>query len=622
MRQIRFTVAAISAASLLVACGGGDSTYVTGSITGLAAVGAALGNATVTARCLGGSQITGTTDAGGVFTLPLLNTNTTPCMVQVSSGATTLYSFANASGRINITPLTDLIVTRALGSDPAAAFASFDATKTATIRTNLDAAKAYVKTLVLGQTGLAQAGDPLTGVFAIGDASDTVLDTLGQVLKDGGKTFADFRNTALPTGAATATANRGKLIGTPAVVTTLTAAQINTATTSSGLIGISGSARCDVKVVALNYNTVGVVGEAANATGVMLVPGGSGCPVNGAIVAYAKGTDVQKPRSLANPADGETFLLAAMYAAQGFNVVATDYLGFSGSTYKYHPYLHSDSEASSVIDSIRAARDAAPGVGSTVTSTGKVMLTGYSQGGHSSMAAHLALERDNANEIKVAAGAHLAGPYNLSGSTKAGVPIAGYQFFITYLVTAWQKVYGNVYDNVATAFKPAYATGIESLLPSPTLNYTTLITSGKLPGANGETPAQARDALFQSAFLTDSQTNNNNALFLAAKKNDLLGWTPKAPTQLCGGAGDPTVPPALHRDVAQADFTARGVTTVTSVDVDANIKAVYGIGGAAPTDPTSAAFANYYGKYHGSYEPPFCHAYARGFFATALTNPG
>ena len=75
----------------------------------------------------------------------------------------------------------------------------------------------------------------------------------------------------------------------------------------------------------------------------------------------------------------ETFLLAAMYAAQGYAVVATDYLGFAKSSYSYHPYLHADSEASSVIDSIRAARQAMPMVGGSLS--GKVMLTGYSQGG-------------------------------------------------------------------------------------------------------------------------------------------------------------------------------------------------------------------------------------------------
>lgn len=407
---------------------------------------------------------------------------------------------------------------------------------------------------------------------------------------------------------------RGSLVDAPATVTTLTAAQIDAATASSGLQAISGKAKCDVKVVSLNYNTIGVKAEAANASGVMLVPTGTACTAAAPLLAYARGTEVSKIRTLANPADGETFLLAAVYAAQGYAVVATDYLGFAKSTYSFHPYLHADSEASSVIDSIRAARNAAGTVGASLS--GKVVLSGYSQGGHSSMAAHRAIERDNAAEINVVGGAHLAGPYNLSGSLKVTTAVGGVQFFVPFLVTAWQKVYGNVYSDVKAVFKAPYSDYIESLLPSPTLTYTTLVTTGKLPGASGETPNQARDAMFQSAFIADTQTNNNNAVYLAAKKNDLTGWNPKAKTLLCGGLGDPTVPPAVHQQVAAADFAARGFTNVSSVDVDAYIQATYGVGGKAPTDPTSMAFGTYYGNYHGGYEPPFCAAQAKAFFDT------
>lgn len=219
------------------------------------------------------------------------------------------------------------------------------------------------------------------------------------------------------------------------------------------------------------------------------------------------------------------------------------------------------------------------------------------------------------------AGAHLAGPYNLSGSFKLTNAIAGYQFFVPYLVTSWEKVYGDIYTDVNAVFKAPYAATIENLLPSATLNYTTLITSGALPGANGETPNQARDELFQSAFLADVQTNPQDPLYLDAKKNDLLGWSPKAKVLLCGGAGDPTVPPAVHQNVMKADFDSRGLTNVSSVDVDPMVQATYGVLATpnatvktAPTDSTSAAFATYYANYHGSYEPPFCHAQAKAFF--------
>lgn len=610
----RFRMAAISAAALLAACGGGNNfsvPTVAPNISGLAATGAALGNATITAKCTTGTPVTGKTLADGTFSLDLTGGQIAPCLVQVSSGSVTIYGYAGAAGRINVTPLTDLVLNRALGSDPTAAFAAFDATKADTIKKGLDAAKKYVGDEIKALVGSAPTGDLLTGVFKVGDADDKILDALGTELTKGNKTLDDLRGTALAGTPIKAALSRGTLLASDVdnakVLITVPKAAID----AGPLVGLTGAALCDVKVVALNYNTIGFKGEATNASGVMLLPTGTGCATPKGLVAYAKGTDVQKPHTLANPADAQTGLLMAVYAAQGYAVVATDYLGYAKSTYSFHPYLHADSEATSVIDSIRAARNAAALPAINATLPNKILLTGYSQGGHSSMATHRAIERDHAKEMTVVAGAHLAGPYNLSGSVKVTTAIAGVQYFVPFLVTAWQTVYGNIYAKVSDVFKAPYDSYIETLLPSPTLDFTTLVTTGKLPGAMGETPTQARDAVFQAAFLTDTQTNNDNALFKAAKKNDLLGWTPKSPVLLCGGSGDPTVPVLVHMTPMKADFDARGVKNVTVVDVDSTISFLYG-----PPTPTNAA--TYYGNYHGTYEPPLCAAQAKGAFDAAL----
>ena len=207
-------------------------------------------------------------------------------------------------------------------------------------------------------------------------------------------------------------------------------------------------------------------------------------------------------------------------------------------------------------------------------------------------------------------GAHLAGPYNMAGAMRVPQAIAGYQFFVPFIITAWQKVYGNIYSKPEDVFKPPYASGINDLLPAVNGSYTKLVTDGKLPGG---TPDQARDALIQPAFLQTMLTDDKAPINAAAQTNTLFGWKPKAPVLLCGGAGDPTVPPAVHQAPMVANFAGNGVT-VQSVDVDALIQSTFGPGGKAPTDPASPEFAAYYGAYHGSYEPPFCLAAARGLF--------
>jgi hypothetical protein len=102
---------------------------------------------------------------------------------------------------------------------------------------------------------------------------------------------------------------RGALKETPQTVATVTAAQLDAGTAANGLQPLTGKAKCDVRVMSLNYATVGVNGEATNASAALLVPAGA-CVGPFPLVAYAKGTDVQKPRTLANPQDSETFLLA------------------------------------------------------------------------------------------------------------------------------------------------------------------------------------------------------------------------------------------------------------------------------------------------------------------------
>jgi pimeloyl-ACP methyl ester carboxylesterase len=327
------------------------------------------------------------------------------------------------------------------------------------------------------------------------------------------------------------------------------------------------------------------------------------------LIAFARGTKLDKLHSnaniidpITNNPDPSTMLLMTFFASQGYAVVATDYLGYALSNYPYHPYMHADTEASSVIDSIRAARNAAPSLGLTLN--GKLMLTGYSQGGHAAMATQRAIERDNAGEFNLVAAAHLAGPYYVSQALVDGVtsPILGIQYFVPFQITSWQKVYGNLYNNASDVFNSPYNSFIEALIPA--VNYPADLA--QLP-ATSTTPEAARDALFKSAYLADLATNPNNATTVAAKKQDLLGWNPKAPITLCGGSGDPTVNFSINAQTLYDDFHSRGVANVSLVDVNATIVALHG--SVLSNNP-----ATYYNNYHSTYEAPLCTSEARKMF--------
>jgi hypothetical protein len=200
-------IACVAALGLLVtACGGGggsSSSSGTGNtptpasttLTGTAATGAAIANGTVTAHCVTGTATT-TTAADGSFTLDLSSGQTPPCMLQVTKAGTPpieLYGFANSSGHVNITTLTDMALAKALGATNAStAFGGFNSTTAATLNSALPAAITYVQTQFAAVGLGAPSSELLTAPFSIGDSYDQLLDNLGAALLGAGKTYADW----------------------------------------------------------------------------------------------------------------------------------------------------------------------------------------------------------------------------------------------------------------------------------------------------------------------------------------------------------------------------------------------------------------------------------------------
>lgn len=391
----------------------------------------------------------------------------------------------------------------------------------------------------------------------------------------------------------------GQLIETPTVVATVPRATLG------------AGARCDVRVVSINYNTPGArPGELSNSSGGVLVPTGTDPACQGPfpLLAYTRGTAVIKGNSMSDPANGELQGLMSAFASGGYMVVATDYLGYAKSQYPFHPYLHSDSEASAAIDSIRAARAWAST--NNVPLSGKVMVYGYSQGGHSSLSTQRAIETRAAGEFNLAAAGHGASPAALSTALRTGQEILGGQFFIPFLITAWQKVYGDVYANPSEIFTPQFAPTIENLLPAAD------------PAALGVLPAGPayNAALFQPSFITGLQNGNTttNGVLRAALRNDLVasGWNPTSPTRFCAGSQDPTV---IWQTSTQAAINRWGnLPNVSSRDVDREVQQAGQAQFAALTPQQQAAAGGQtnfiLARYHGALAPVVCLQDMRVFF--------
>ena len=449
-------------------------------------------------------------------------------------------------------------------------------------------------------------------------------------------------------------------------------AQLGATASGAQLLQVAGTPSCGVDFYDLQYRTVDPVGNPTIVSGALMVPTGSGAQCSGGrpIVLYAHGTNTDRSLNLAditNPSNTEGALIAAMFAAQGYIVVAPNYAGYDISTLAYHPYLNADQQSKDMMDALTAARTALPhSMTTSTTDGGKLFITGYSQGGHVAMATHRAMQ---AAGLTVTASAPMSGPYALEAFGDAvfyGQVNIGSTIFTPLLVSSYQNAYGNIYKALTDVYEPNYAPNMANLLPSLT-PLATLFANGTLPESAlfNSTPPETGNATldgylavpsnpvfaagfgtsnlvtnnFRLAYVLDAvanpdgavptptagvpvATNPQNTLRIAFKTNDLRNWTPHAPVLMCGGDQDPTVFFSVNTLVMQQYWAQLPAGLITVADINAPVtgasdpfaaaKVGYQttIAGIAATQGQSAAVQ----AIHAT-EAPFCTAVARGFFA-------
>ncbi len=213
MELLTRSAAACAVALVIAGCGGGGSSsgYVSGTaapassaaglqLSGTAATGAALVDASVSVKCASGSG-TATTDANGAYTLKL-NGGALPCVIKVTGTQggveVTLHSLTEAgstdangvtSASANATPLTEMIVAQLTAGLPEDFFSAFNAASGAQITSEkLAAATDLVFTVLKEQFHIDLAGiDPFKSTLvaataaapAGGNGYDQLLDQLG-----------------------------------------------------------------------------------------------------------------------------------------------------------------------------------------------------------------------------------------------------------------------------------------------------------------------------------------------------------------------------------------------------------------------------------------------------------
>ncbi len=441
-----------------------------------------------------------------------------------------------------------------------------------------------------------------------------------------------------PTATVSAATTPGTLsVNPPFRIASLDAAALQAAlsatATGAQLLQLTGNPVCGVDFYYLKFMTLGGAGEMTQSSGALMVPtGAAGCSGPRPIVEYAHAPATNQAANIANitdPTNIEGLLIAAMFAAQGYIVVAPNYAGYDISTLGYHPFLDAEQQSGEMMDILAAARTALPNTFTPTTSdNGQLFLTGYSEGGHVAMATLRGFE---AAGDSVTAAAPMSGPYALEafGDTVFGGGVnLGSTVFGPLLANSYQHAYMNINNGPEGPIFSSTYPNAETQLPS-TIPIDTIFAESLLPQTalfDSATPTQAEYPMvpppliaamavppidpnipvteiwhagfgnpylinnnYRVSYVLDAAQNPDGAVPapqpgvpLAKVKptqglrqdfyvNDLRNgnWAPTVPTLMCGGSLDPTVYFSVNTGTMAAfwqPLVVAGVITVLDVD--------------------------------------------------------
>ena len=170
--------------------------------------------------------------------------------------------------------------------------------------------------------------------------------------------------------------------------------------------------RYAVQAYRLEYLTSDADGREVRASGLVGVPvkaAGARSPV----LSYQHGTifsNADAPSQNAVPSE-----VAVVLASLGYLVVAPDYVGFGASQGQPHPYLLAEPSALATVDLLTAARTWREQA--LVADNQQLFLTGYSEGGYVTLAAHRAIEQRNlTHRAQLRMVVPGAGPYDVQAT--------------------------------------------------------------------------------------------------------------------------------------------------------------------------------------------------------------
>ncbi len=318
------------------------------------------------------------------------------------------------------------------------------------------------------------------------------------------------------------------------------------------------SVQNDVHDYKITYTTTDAFGQPDTATGFVSIPVQDESVLP--IVLYNHGTIASAELAPSVPGVFERFAVQA-FAGNRYIALAPDYLGL-GDSDGIHPYLHADTEASAGRDMIIAVKKWLETEG--IRHNDQLFVTGYSQGGHASMALSRSIEADGAEDgLELTAAAHLSGVYDISPPSPAILGLSEVNpvqlsFFLNTVIS-YNHVY-NLYGTPEELFNAPYLAEVQRYINRETDLYTMGLEIDTLLQNNSAIVGE----IFIEQFVTDVLDNDQD-LAAAYNDNDLLDYVPAAPTLLYYCSGDMTVA-AENSISAEVVLSANGADSLLIED--------------------------------------------------------
>jgi acetyl esterase/lipase len=312
----------------------------------------------------------------------------------------------------------------------------------------------------------------------------------------------------------------------------------------------TSAVRNGVDLYLLTYRTPGVDGRPTTASALAVLPRTEARGLR--TVAWLHGTRVFRGDT-GSVSENPDRAASVLFAAAGYATVAPDYLGL-GLGPGHHPYMTNEPTITATVDALRATRTLVARSGRRLD--GRVLVSGFSQGGQAAMVVGRELQRSG--EFSLGALAPIAGPLDIRGQELPaaldgrldGVSAVVY---LGYAITAWNRVY-HLYDSPSEAFRAPYDQVVERLFDS---DHQEMDVVTSLPG----TPSE----LFTDEFLARLAHPTGTLADLLAENDAPCDWRPRVPVRLYAGTADRDVVPA-NSESCQADLVARGTRDTKLVD--------------------------------------------------------